>query len=158
LRRATPGSLIVVLGAGGDRDPGKRAAMGAAAAAHADLVVVTDDNPRSEDPARIRAAVLEGAVAQDRQTQRSRPSPGRIREIADRGAAIREAVARAAAGDTVVVLGKGHETGQEIAGVVHPFDDRTELRAALTTSRAPTAPTDPTTPTALTQLAGGEAR
>src|SRR6185436_19060253 len=95
----TVGSLIVVLGAGGDRDPGKRAAMGAAAAAHADLVVVTDDNPRSENPASIRAAVLEGAIAQDRQAQRSRPSPGRIREIADRAAAIREAVARAGGGD-----------------------------------------------------------
>jgi len=129
LRHETSGSLIVVLGAGGDRDPGKRAAMGAAAAAHADLVVVTDDNPRSEDPASIRAAVLEGAVAQERLARRP---TGRLREIGDRAAAIREAVAQASVGDTVVVLGKGHESGQEIAGVVHPFDDRTELRAALT--------------------------
>jgi len=129
LRHSTPGSLIVVLGAGGDRDRGKRAAMGEAAAAHADLVIVTDDNPRSEDPATIRAAVLAGAVAQERST---RSVPGRIREIADRAAAIHEAVAVAGAGDTVVVLGKGHESGQETAGVVHPFDDRTHLRAALT--------------------------
>jgi len=128
LRHGTPGSLIVVLGAGGDRDGGKRAAMGAAAAAQADFVIVTDDNPRSEDPATIRAAVLGGAVAQERS---NRSLPGRIREIGDRATAIREAVAGAGAGDTVVVLGKGHEIGQEIAGVVHPFDDRAQLRAAL---------------------------
>jgi UDP-N-acetylmuramoyl-L-alanyl-D-glutamate--2,6-diaminopimelate ligase len=133
LRNHTSGSLIVVLGAGGDRDSGKRSAMGAAAAAHADVVIVTDDNPRSEDPASIRKAVLGGAVAQDRQDRAkpSRPASGRIREIAGRAAAIREAVARAGPGDTVAVLGKGHETGQDIAGVVHPFDDREELRAAL---------------------------
>jgi len=128
LRHNTPGSLIVVLGAGGDRDRGKRAAMGAAAAAHADVVIVTDDNPRSEEPAAIRAAVLDGAVGQERSTL---SVPGRIREIGDRAIAIREAVAYAGAGDTVVVLGKGHESGQDIAGVVHPFDDRTHLRAAL---------------------------
>jgi UDP-N-acetylmuramoyl-L-alanyl-D-glutamate--2,6-diaminopimelate ligase len=128
LRHHTAGSLIVVLGAGGDRDPGKRAAMGAAAAAHADLVVVTDDNPRAEDPAAIRAAVLAGAFAHERSAQ---SLPGRIREIGDRAAAIREAVASAGEGDTVVVMGKGHETGQDIAGVVHPFDDRAQLRAAL---------------------------
>jgi len=128
LRHNTSGLLIVVLGAGGDRDAGKRAAMGAAAAAHADLVFVTDDNPRSEDPATIRAAVLAGAVAQER----SAGSPaGRIREIGDRACAIREAVSHAGVGDTVVVLGKGHESEQEIAGVVHPFDDRAHLRAAL---------------------------
>jgi UDP-N-acetylmuramoyl-L-alanyl-D-glutamate--2,6-diaminopimelate ligase len=128
LRHNTSGSLIVVLGAGGDRDRGKRAAMGAAAAAHADLVVVTDDNPRAEDPATIRAAVLAGAFAQERS---ARSLPGRIREIGDRAAAIREAVASAGVGDTVVILGKGHESGQDIAGVVHPFDDRAQLRAAL---------------------------
>jgi len=128
LRHNTPGSLIAVLGAGGDRDRGKRASMGAAAAAHADLVFITDDNPRSEDPATIRAAVMGGAVAQERSTT---SALGRIREIGDRAVAIREAVARARAGDTVVVLGKGHESGQDIAGVVHPFDDRTHLKAAL---------------------------
>ena len=128
LRHNTSGSLIVVLGAGGDRDAGKRAAMGAAAAAHADLILVTDDNPRSEDPANIRAAIVRGALEQDQSAPRS---PDRIREIGDRAAAIRVAVALAGPGDTVVVLGKGHERGQEIAGVVHPFDDRAELRAAL---------------------------
>jgi UDP-N-acetylmuramoyl-L-alanyl-D-glutamate--2,6-diaminopimelate ligase len=129
LRHNTPGSLIAVLGAGGDRDRGKRASMGAAAAAHADLVFVTDDNPRSEDPATIRAAVLSGAMAQDRSEH---SAPGRIREIGDRATAIRAAMAVASVGDTVVVLGKGHESGQDIAGVVHPFDDQTHLRAALT--------------------------
>ena len=128
LRHNTSGSLVVVLGAGGDRDSGKREAMGAAAAHYADRVVVTDDNPRSEDPATIRAAVLRGALEQDRSAS---PSPGHILEIGDRGAAIRAAVTQLREGDTVVVLGKGHEAGQEIAGVVHPFDDRAELRAAL---------------------------
>ena len=129
LRHNTSGLLIVVLGAGGDRDAGKRDAMGAAAAAHADIVFVTDDNPRSENPGEIRAALLRGAIAQDQSADR--PSEGRIREIGDRAAAIRAGVAVAGVGDTVVVLGKGHESGQEIAGVVHPFDDRVELRAAL---------------------------
>ncbi|MBE3075786.1 MAG: UDP-N-acetylmuramoyl-L-alanyl-D-glutamate--2,6-diaminopimelate ligase [Actinobacteria bacterium] len=128
LRHNTSGSLIAVLGAGGDRDSGKREAIGAAAAAYADFVVVTDDNPRSEDPADIRAAVMRGALAHDRSALRP---PGRIVEIGGRGQAIRAAVARSGVGDTVVVLGKGHESGQEIAGVVHPFEDRAELRAAL---------------------------
>jgi len=128
LRHNTSGSLIVVLGAGGDRDHGKRAAMGAAAAANADTLIVTDDNPRSEDPAAIRAAVLDGAVG-GRESGGS--SAGSILEIGDRGAAIREAVAQAGAGDTIAVLGKGHESGQEIGGVVHPFDDRAHLREAL---------------------------
>ncbi len=154
LRHHTSGSLIVVLGAGGDRDPSKRAAMGAAAASHADLVFVTDDNPRSEDPAKIRAAVLAGAISLDssapplpgrgwdggriahqgslRPGQAARiPSVPRVCEIGDRAAAIRSAVALASGGDTVVVLGKGHESGQDIGGVTHPFDDRAELRAAL---------------------------
>jgi UDP-N-acetylmuramoyl-L-alanyl-D-glutamate--2,6-diaminopimelate ligase len=150
LRHNTSGTLIVVLGAGGDRDPGKREAMGAAAAAHADVVVVTDDNPRSEDPASIRAAVLRGATAHNRsardrsaQDQPARETPGVIREIGDRAAAIRAAVALSGAGDTVVVLGKGHESGQEIAGVVHPFDDRAELRAALTEHASKQASGDP---------------
>ena len=143
LRHNTAGSLIVVLGAGGDRDPGKRAAMGAAAAAHADLLVVTDDNPRSEDPASIRAAVLAGAVTQQRQAASSQSSHGNVREVADRAAAIREAVAGAGAGDTVVVLGKGHEVGQDTAGTVHPFDDRSELRAALRAALTDHAPGRP---------------
>jgi len=138
LRERTSGSLVVVLGAGGGRDSGKRAAMGAAAAAYADVVLVTDDNPRSEDPATIRAAVLGGALGQEGPDRGRERPPGRIREIGDRGAAIREAVALAGPGGTVAVLGKGHESGQEIAGVVHAFDDRTHLRAALVEQAAAT--------------------
>jgi len=147
LRPSTPGLLTVVLGAGGDRDRGKRPAMGAAAVAQADLVIVTDDNPRSEDPAAIRAAVLDGAREQER-SMSSLPDRvdrvDRVREIGDRAEAIRQAVAGAGAGDTVVVLGKGHESGQEIAGVVHPFDDRTHLRAAMETPASTQSPA-PTT-------------
>ncbi|MGY1743270.1 MULTISPECIES: UDP-N-acetylmuramoyl-L-alanyl-D-glutamate--2,6-diaminopimelate ligase [unclassified Blastococcus] len=124
LRGATRGRVITVLGCGGDRDPGKRPAMGAAAAAGSDLLVVTDDNPRSEDPAAIRAAMLAGVPAGRRDA---------VLEIGDRRAAIAEAVARARPGDTVLVAGKGHETGQEAAGVVTPFDDREVLREALGT-------------------------
>jgi UDP-N-acetylmuramoyl-L-alanyl-D-glutamate--2,6-diaminopimelate ligase len=128
LRPTTSGRLVVVLGAGGDRDRGKRAAMGAAAVHHADVVVVTDDNPRSEDPAQIRAAILEGARAAAAQA----PRAVTILEVGDRRDAIARAVAEATTPDSAVaVVGKGHETGQEIAGVVHPFDDRAELRAAL---------------------------
>jgi len=167
LRHKTTGSLIAVLGAGGERDPGKRPAMGEAAAAHADQVIVTDDNPRSEDPATIRAAVLAGAISVDSTTA---PLPGRawdggrvphqgglragpaaripstprVREIGDRAAAIRAAVAVAGEGDTVVILGKGHESGQEIAGVVHPFDDRAELRAALSERQSGQSAAHPT--------------
>ncbi|WP_371811293.1 UDP-N-acetylmuramoyl-L-alanyl-D-glutamate--2,6-diaminopimelate ligase [Aeromicrobium sp. CFBP 8757] len=117
LRPVTAGRLIVVIGAGGDRDHGKRPLMGEAAARHADVVVVTDDNPRSERPGAIRAAVLEGAAA----------GPGVTIEVADRRDAIAHAVAMAHLGDTVVVAGKGHERGQEVDGVVHPFDDREVL-------------------------------
>ncbi len=126
LRPSTPGRLAVVLGAGGDRDAGKRPAMGAAAARAADLVVVTDDNPRSEDPAAIRAAVLEGA------REEAAASGARVVEVADRREAVRFAVRQAPAPtDTVLVAGKGHERGQEIGGAVHPFDDREVLRQAL---------------------------
>ena len=111
-----PGRLIVVLGCGGDRDRAKRPLMGAAAAARADLLVVTDDNPRTEDPAAIRAAMLAGARAEP-------GAAARCVEIGDRRAAIAAAVATARAGDAVVVAGKGHEQGQEIGGVVLPFDD-----------------------------------
>lgn len=124
---AGPGGLIVVLGAGGDRDRGKRTAMGAAAAAGADQVIVTDDNPRSEDPQAIRAALLAGARGVD-------GGAGHTREVADRAEAIRAAVAAARAYGpeaVIAVVGKGHESGQEIAGVIHPFDDRAELAAAL---------------------------
>jgi UDP-N-acetylmuramoyl-L-alanyl-D-glutamate--2,6-diaminopimelate ligase len=122
-----PRPLVVVLGAGGDRDRDKRPLMGEAAARGADVVVVTDDNPRSEDPALIRAAVLAGA--------RSVPAvPGGgpvVVEVPDRGAAVAEAVAMAWGRGTVLVAGKGHEQGQEVAGVVEGFDDRAVLAAAL---------------------------
>ena len=119
------GPLVVVLGAGGDRDRDKRPLMGEAAARGADVVVVTDDNPRSEDPAAIRAAVLEGARSA------ARDSGAEVLEVAGRREAIAHAVRRAWGGGVVLVAGKGHEQGQEVAGVVHPFDDRAALRAAL---------------------------
>lgn len=123
LRR--PGSrLAVVFGAGGDRDPGKRAPMGRVAAELADLVVVTDDNPRGEVPAQIRREILSGAAG-----------GAGVVEIGDRGAAIAHAVAWARAGDVVVVAGKGHETGQIVGDRTHPFDDRQQLAAALEARR-----------------------
>jgi UDP-N-acetylmuramoyl-L-alanyl-D-glutamate--2,6-diaminopimelate ligase len=122
LRR--PGSrLAVVFGAGGDRDPGKRGPMGRIAAELADLVVVTDDNPRSEDPAVIRREILAGAAEAE--------GAARVVEIGDRRAAIQHAVAWAAPGDVVLITGKGHETGQTRGGRTYPFDDRVELAAAL---------------------------
>jgi UDP-N-acetylmuramoyl-L-alanyl-D-glutamate--2,6-diaminopimelate ligase len=121
---ARPGRrLAVVFGAGGERDPGKRAPMGGIAAELADLVVVTDDNPRGEDPAAIRREILAGAAAGGGAAQ--------LVEIADRRAAIEHAVAWAGPGDVVLVAGKGHETGQRGAGEVRPFDDRVELAQAL---------------------------
>jgi UDP-N-acetylmuramoyl-L-alanyl-D-glutamate--2,6-diaminopimelate ligase len=114
--------LAVVFGAGGERDPGKRAPMGGVAAELADLVVVTDDNPRGEDPAAIRREILAGAAE---------GGSAQVIEIADRREAIRHAVAWAQAGDVVVIAGKGHETGQRGATEVRPFDDRVELAAAL---------------------------
>jgi UDP-N-acetylmuramoyl-L-alanyl-D-glutamate--2,6-diaminopimelate ligase len=125
LRPLTAGRLIIVLGCGGDRDVAKRPIMGEIAARGADRLIVTDDNPRSEDPAAIRRAMLDGALA-------VQPSErGEVLEIGDRGEAIAAAVVDAAAGDTVLIAGKGHEPGQEIAGVIHPFDDREVLRRAL---------------------------
>ena len=157
LRHNTSGSLIVVLGPGADRDAGTRGAMGAAAASHADLVFVTDDNPRSEDPANIRAALMAGAVAEDKSA--TRPRPERIHDIGDRAAAIRAAVALAGAGDTLVVLGKGHESGQDIAGVVHPFADRAVLRAALGEQAASShGPVGHGLVTPFTDVARGEVR
>ncbi|WP_420393506.1 UDP-N-acetylmuramoyl-L-alanyl-D-glutamate--2,6-diaminopimelate ligase [Acuticoccus sp.] len=117
VRESTPGRLVAVIGAGGDRDPGKRRLMGEAAACIADVVVVTDDNPRSEDPAAIRAEVLVGA-----------PDAW---EIADRGEAIRHAVALLQEGDALVVAGKGHEEGQTVGDRVIPFSDRAAVEAAL---------------------------
>ena len=109
LRPHVEGRLITVFGAGGDRDQGKRPEMGKVAIALSDLVIVTDDNPRSEDPARIRADIMAGA-------------PG-AREVAGRREAIAEAIRIAGDGDIVLVAGKGHETGQIIGDKVLPFDD-----------------------------------
>ena len=106
---------IAVLGCGGDRDPAKRRPMGAAAAQNADVVVVTDDNPRSEDPGAIRAEILAGA--------RAATGTAEVVDGGDRRSAIRRALQQARPGDVVAVLGKGHEVGQEIAGAVLPFSD-----------------------------------
>jgi UDP-N-acetylmuramoyl-L-alanyl-D-glutamate--2,6-diaminopimelate ligase len=121
LRARTTGRLVVVIGAGGDRDRGKRPLMGEVAGRLADVVVVTDDNPRTEEPAAIRAEVLAGALG----------GTAEVHEVGDRREAIRLAVSLAGEGDSVVVAGKGHETGQEVAGILHPFDDRVALREAL---------------------------
>jgi UDP-N-acetylmuramoyl-L-alanyl-D-glutamate--2,6-diaminopimelate ligase len=122
LREVGQGRLIAVIGAGGDRDTGKRPYMGEAAARGADLVVVTDDNPRTEDPARVRSQVYAGAVG---------AHAAEVVEVAGRREAIVTAVAAATPGDVVALLGKGHETGQEVNGVISPFDDRIELAAVL---------------------------
>ncbi|MEO1303675.1 MAG: UDP-N-acetylmuramoyl-L-alanyl-D-glutamate--2,6-diaminopimelate ligase [Pseudomonadota bacterium] len=116
-RPHTGGRLIVVFGCGGDRDRGKRPLMGEVAAKHADMVIVTDDNPRSEDPAAIRADVLAGVP--DGQ------------EIGDRGEAINMAIKDLRRGDTLLIAGKGHETGQIIGDTVVPFSDQETARAAL---------------------------
>lgn len=125
VRELTDGQVIAVMGAGGDRDVTKRPLMGQVAASLADHLIVTDDNPRSEDSALIRAEILAGVSKQP-----NVPS-GSILEVGDRSLAITTAVKLARSGDVVVVLGKGHELGQEIAGVVTPFDDRVVLRLAL---------------------------
>ena len=109
LRPHTNGSLIVVFGAGGDRDMGKRSLMGAVAQANADIAIITDDNPRSEDPAAIRAAIREGAAD--------------AMDIGDRREAIATAIQMAASGDIVLIAGKGHEQGQTVGDRVLPFDD-----------------------------------
>jgi UDP-N-acetylmuramoyl-L-alanyl-D-glutamate--2,6-diaminopimelate ligase len=117
LRPAVAGKLVVLFGAGGDRDRGKRPLMGAVAAAKADRVIVTDDNPRTEDAAAIRAAILAAAR-------------GAI-EIGDRGEAIRSAIAGLSPGDVLLIAGKGHETGQIIGDRVVPFSDHEAVAAAL---------------------------
>lgn len=116
-RPHAPGRIIAVFGCGGDRDADKRPKMGAIAARQADIVIVTDDNPRNEDAASIRAQVLKGA-----------PDAA---EIGDRAQAIRKAVAMLKPGDALMIAGKGHETGQIIKGVTHPFSDQDIARKAL---------------------------
>ncbi|HET6972091.1 MAG TPA: cyanophycin synthetase, partial [Phenylobacterium sp.] len=117
LRPHVRGRLIVVFGAGGDRDKGKRPLMGQVAVNLAEVAIVTDDNPRSEVPAAIRADVLAGAKG--------------AKEIGDRREAIRAAAAMLRDGDILVVAGKGHEQGQIVGDTVHPFDDVTETAKAL---------------------------
>jgi UDP-N-acetylmuramoyl-L-alanyl-D-glutamate--2,6-diaminopimelate ligase len=117
LRPFTPGRLVCVFGCGGDRDRGKRPLMGRIAAEKADIVIVTDDNPRSEDPAAIRTEILGGAKG--------------AREVGNRAEAIKIAVSELKPGDVLVVAGKGHETGQTIGGETFPFSDHEEVRAAI---------------------------
>ncbi|MGN6752535.1 MAG: glutamate ligase domain-containing protein, partial [Intrasporangium sp.] len=147
-------------GAGGDRVRGPGRDWGGAAAPHADVVVVTDDNPRSEDPGSIREAVRSGA---ERAVRSGHATATLVVDGGTRTDAITNTVAEAVRAarehgrtDTVVILGKGHETGQEVGGVVHPFDDREAVRTALAAAglhptppaTTPTRPTTPTTPTA----------
>jgi UDP-N-acetylmuramoyl-L-alanyl-D-glutamate--2,6-diaminopimelate ligase len=120
LRKSTTGRVIAVLGCGGDRDKSKRPLMGAALLAGSDLAIFTSDNPRSEDPAQIISEMVSGLTL---------PAASAIEP--DRKRAIEIAVAAAKPGDVVVLLGKGHESGQEIAGVKHDFDDRLMLAAAI---------------------------
>ena len=117
MRPFTTGRVVVVFGCGGDRDRGKRPIMGEIATRLADIAIVTDDNPRSEVPAEIRAAILAAA-------------PGAV-EIGDRREAIHHAVSLLQPGDTLVVAGKGHEEGQTIGGETFPFSDHAEVLSAL---------------------------
>ena len=123
LRPHATNRLVCVFGAGGDRDPTKRPKMGAIVAELADIAIVTDDNPRSENPAAIRAAVRAASPA--------------AQDIGDRALAIETAMRDLAAGDVLVIAGKGHEQGQTIAGVVHPFDDATVARAVAAKLETP---------------------
>ena len=118
---APAGELVCVFGCGGDRDPAKRPLMGAVVASGADVAVLTSDNPRSEDPQAIADAVLVGLAS----------GPATVTVELDRRAAIAGALARARAGDVVLIAGKGHETGQTSAGRTIPFDDRAVARQGL---------------------------
>jgi UDP-N-acetylmuramoyl-L-alanyl-D-glutamate--2,6-diaminopimelate ligase len=122
MRPHVMGRLIAILGAGGDRDTTKRPLMGAAAAQYADAVIVTDDNPRSEDPAAIRAAVIAGIPATAR---------AHLREVGDRAEAILRGVADLGPGDALLIAGKGHETGQTVGDMVLPFDDVEQASVAV---------------------------
>lgn len=123
MRPHVMGRIIVIVGAGGDRDRAKRPLMGAAAAQHADIAIVTDDNPRSEDPARIRAAVMAGAVE-----ARGADS---ITEVGDRAEAILRGIDMLGAGDALLIAGKGHESGQIVGDTVLPFDDVEQASVAV---------------------------
>ena len=142
VRPITPGRLFLVLGSDGDRDRGKRPIMGEIAARLADVVVVTDENPRSEPPGDIRAAILEGVRGE-------RPDSRDVHEVDPRAQALRFAVGLAHEEDTVIVTGKGHEPTQEIAGVFHRYNDRDVFlevageRAAAQEPVAPAPPADP---------------
>ncbi|SEL73901.1 UDP-N-acetylmuramoyl-L-alanyl-D-glutamate--2,6-diaminopimelate ligase [Streptacidiphilus jiangxiensis] len=125
LREVTKGQVLVVIGCGGDRDPFKRGPMGAIAARYADTAILTSDNPRTEDPLAILAAMLSGAV------EVPEAERGAVLVEPDRARAIAEAVARAHAGDSILVAGKGHEVGQYAKGEVRPFDDRVVLHDAI---------------------------
>ncbi len=117
VRPFTTGRVLVVFGCGGDRDRGKRPIMGEIAARLADVAIVTDDNPRSEEPASIRAAIMAAAP--------------KATEIGDRREAIRAAIDMLRKGDTLIVAGKGHEEGQTVGDRTLPFSDHDEVRAAL---------------------------
>ena len=134
VRPITPGRLVIVLGSDGDRDRGKRPIMGRIAAELADVVVVTDENPRSEPPGTIRAAILAGA-------REARPDLREVYEVAPRAAALRVGTLLAGPRDTVIVTGKGHEPTQEIAGVFHRYNDRDVYRAVHAEGRR--GPVDP---------------
>ena len=129
VRSPEPGSrVIIVFGATGQRDQGKRPAMGAIAARLADIVIVSDDDPHDEDAAAIRADVMAGAV----EAKEHEDLPCSILEVFPRDAAIRKAVELAGPADTILVAGRGHEVWQEVKGVNLALDDRVELRSALT--------------------------
>jgi UDP-N-acetylmuramoyl-L-alanyl-D-glutamate--2,6-diaminopimelate ligase len=117
LRPHVMGRLVIVFGAGGDRDRGKRPLMGRAAAENADVLIVTDDNPRSEDPAAIRAEVMAGCPE--------------ATNVGDRAEAILRGVDALGPGDALLIAGKGHETGQEVGDVVYPFDDVEQASVAV---------------------------
>lgn len=123
MRPHVMGRIVVIVGAGGDRDAGKRPLMGAAAAQNSDIVIVTDDNPRSEDPATIRAAVMAGALGAG--------GTDSITEVGDRAEAILRGIDMLGAGDALLIAGKGHETGQTVGDTVLPFDDVEQASVAV---------------------------
>jgi UDP-N-acetylmuramoyl-L-alanyl-D-glutamate--2,6-diaminopimelate ligase len=122
---APGGRVVAVFGCGGDRDRGKRPEMGRIAATLADVVVITSDNPRSEDPRAIAAEIESGVLA----------AGGAATIVIDRATAIAEAAAGCRAGDVLLIAGKGHEQSQEVAGRKEPFDDRAVARAVLASAR-----------------------